>query len=254
MVGTYAVERVNSSAFWATGGEQWRGIPLEFMEYGMIGSPYPKSQASPEPGAFGAAWRAVTWMAGIEQGLERVYHFPTWDEFPDGSKLLYSYGWLAAMADGLLAGGPSTPLKLAQTTLSPQGRPLLNPSMPSADTTRQEVRSLRDLVVARLRVFDLLTSLTCCAQVWLTGRHVAHNASCQVFFLAAWAGGDPRADRIANITVRLPSSRRPARVEQFNGGDRATNTYDEAYRRLAAKGMLRYPVRPASLIWLGPTP
>ena len=67
MVGTYAVERVNSSAFWATGGEQWRGIPLEFMEYGMIGSPYPKSQASPEPGAFGAAWRAVTWMAGVEQ-------------------------------------------------------------------------------------------------------------------------------------------------------------------------------------------
>ena len=67
---------------------------------------------------------------------------------------------------------------------------------------------------------------------------------------AAWAGGDPRADRIANITVRLPSSRRPARVEQFNGGDRATNTYDEAYRRLAVKGMLRYPVRPASPIWL----
>lgn len=210
--------------FKSLGGDKWKAIPLEFMEYGMIGTP-DKTPGSTEPGAFGAAWRAVTWLTGMEQGLERVYHFPTWDEFPDGRKLLFSYGWLSALADGLLAHGQSAPLLLEPPPQlapgGPAGAPLLNPREPcgGGNCTAQQ-------------------------EVWLVGRHIVHNASCQVFMLAAWASGDPLCDRrVANISVDFPwPTHKPApRVEQYNGGDLETSTYDEAYRRLKAAGAARFP-------------
>ena len=34
----------------------------------------------------------MTVLTGVDAGLARTYHFPTWDELADGSKLLYSDG------------------------------------------------------------------------------------------------------------------------------------------------------------------
>ena len=62
--------------------------------------------------------------------------------------------------------------------------------------------------------------------------------------LVAWAGGDSVRDkRVANTSVHLsrPSTTAVPRVEQYNGGDVVTATYDEALRRLKAQGSARFP-------------
>ena len=190
----------------------------------MIGGPVKGQPASAEPGAFGAAWRAITWLTGFEAGLSRVYHFPTWDEFNNGQKLLYSNGWMDALADGLVNGAESTKLQLAATALDPVGKPLLNaqcnPELAKAGCTHQEL--------------------------WLVGRSIVHNSSFRVFLLAAWAGGDPNRGRVINTTVEFSRSSSDdgvvaERVEEYTGGEMATATYDEAWRLLRDAGELQHP-------------
>ena len=67
---------------------------LHAAEFGTLNPPH-SSEASPEPGAFGAAFTASAWVVGLQLGYEKMYHWTAWDDVGDDTLL---YGWTIGMA------------------------------------------------------------------------------------------------------------------------------------------------------------
>ena len=84
---------------------------LHAAEFGTLQPPR-SSEASPEPGAFGAAFTASAWIVGLMLSYDKLYHWTAWDDVDDDTLL---YGWTVGMAfaellfeDGAADARPAT--------------------------------------------------------------------------------------------------------------------------------------------------
>lgn len=72
---------------------QGNGTLLSISEFGTLTNA--AHQASPEPGAFGAAWTLSAWIAALQSDIDEVYHWHDSDTLGQHTLL---FGWTCLMA------------------------------------------------------------------------------------------------------------------------------------------------------------
>ena len=100
----YSMQSAHRSMIWLKsmvdahfGGLSGAARPrLHVAEFGTLTAP--SGHASPEPGAFGAAWTVSAWLVGLELGFEELYHWTDADRCSTAT-LLYGWAWTMAVAE-----------------------------------------------------------------------------------------------------------------------------------------------------------